>query len=82
VASDIEYILLHIIPAIVAGLGAYFGVKYAIKDHASRLDYLWIRQDWIIRKVIEMITRHNANHPEDVIRIDDYPKVDPGAFKL
>ena len=79
-------LLLHaVIPLIssaVAGLGAYFGVKYAIKDHAQRLDLLVIRQLWVIRKMIALMTQHNSNHPEDKIGVNDFP-IDPGgAFQL
>ena len=71
-------LFLHVIPALVAGLGAYYGVKYAIRDHAIRIDLMLVRQGWVVRKIIHLITLHNTFHPESAINIDDFPK-DPEA---
>ena len=67
-------ILLHVIPALIAGLGAYFGVKYAVKDHANRIDLLITRQMWVIRKLIALGTQHNHNHPQEAINMNDFPE--------
>ena len=67
-------LLLHVIPALVAGLGAYYGVKYAIRDHAIRIDLMLVRQGWVVRKIIHLITLHNTYHPESFITVDDFPK--------
>ena len=73
---------LHLVPAGIAGLGAYFGVKYAIKDHANRLDIIVGRQMWVIRKIITIGTQHNTNHPDEQINMNDFPADPGGAFRI
>ena len=85
--SPIEYsILIHFaIPlgsASIAALGAYLGVRFAIKDHAHRLDLLVSRQMWTVRKLIALGTQHNSHHPEDTINMNDFPEEKGGAWTV
>lgn len=66
----------------IAGAGAYFGVKFAIKDHANRLDLIVSRQMWVIRKIIALGTQHNTNHPDTDLNWNDFPEDKGGAFTL
>jgi hypothetical protein len=66
----------------VAGAGAYFGVKFAIKDHAQRLDLIMRRQTWEVRKLTVLCTHHSALHPEAAINVDDFPLETNGAFRV
>jgi len=76
-------LIIHLIPALIAGLGAYFGVKYAIRDHANRLDMILQRQMWVVRKMIALATTHNSNHPDSPpINVDDFPVDMGGAFRV
>jgi len=68
--------------ATIAGGGAYFGVKFAIKDHANRLDLIVNRQMWVIRKIIAMGTQHNINHPDQAMNMNDFPEDTGGAFRM
>lgn len=75
-------LIVHGAPALLAGAGCYFGVKYAIKDHAQRLDMILTRQTWMLRKFTAMATRHNDLHPGAAVNIDDFPDNEPGAFRV
>lgn len=85
--NPIEYsVLIHfgvpLVSAGIAGIGCYFGVRYAIKDHAIRLDLLVQRQMWTIRKLIALGTQHNTHHPADQINMNDFPEDKGGAWRV
>jgi hypothetical protein len=78
---------LHFGPAILGGAfggaGAYFGVKYAIINHAQKIDSMLRRQDWLVRKICVIVTQHNASHPAcSPIALDDFPAEIDAALRL
>jgi len=66
-------LLVHAIPAILAGVtagvGSYFSIKYSVKVHTNKIADLELISDWNTRRIDKIFTVHSMRHPEDDLSV-------------